>query len=115
MTSTNSKKSPVAYDPARHLYYAFDAQHEKVQFCALRNEKDHGEWVDTSDARKLTPDEILRGARKVLQDEPLDLLDIKTSCVMGVDDRMLRQARAKSKQLRWAFRNHRTTYVGRTE
>jgi len=111
MTSTNNKKSPVEYDSHRHLFYNHDAQHGVVQFCALRGEKDHGEWVTLEGMRPLSEGEILRGARCVLPLETPEIVEIGNSCKMGVDDRMFRKARIKSKQLRWAYRTGRMQVV----
>jgi len=111
MTSTNNKKSPVEYDPIKHLFYQHDAQHGTVQFCALRDQRDHGEWVTLEGLRPLTEGEILRGARHVLAVETPEIIETGNALKMGIDDRMFRRARNKSKQLRWAYRNGRTQVV----
>lgn len=114
MTSTNNKKSPVSYDPTRHLFYSHQGGHGGIQFCALKSEKDHGEWVTLEGVKQLTPEEVRRGAHRVFELETPELLAISTSCVKGVDDRMFRKARIKSKQLRWAYRNGRSQVVRAT-
>jgi hypothetical protein len=102
MTSTNNKKSPVEYDSHRHSFYNHDTQHGTVQFCALRGDKDHGEWVCLEGLPALTPREIHFGAKQVLEPMALEPLEINTTCTLGVSDQRLRLARVRSKQLRLA-------------